>query len=238
MSTPVRVRRPQTRPVRLDIARARPAPCRTRPAGRAHRSAGTGPRPGRASARISACPSASPVRKCPVPRRQVEMVQVIGLHPHRDEAAEQRLERRRIVVHAFQQHRSAPEPGCRRARAARHGGPRRRRSARADGWRGSRHRPPSRPRARATSAALTRPGSTTGTRVWKRIDAEMRDRVERRDDRADAARRQHERIAAGDDHLPDLGIVRGCSRARPRARLRVSVPAFCPTSSRRKQKRQ
>ena len=56
--------------------------------------------------------------------RQVGVVQVIGLHPHRDQAAKQRLEGRRIVVDAFQQHRLAEQrdarprqpPGCGLAR--------------------------------------------------------------------------------------------------------------------------
>ena len=60
----------------------------------------------------------------------------------------------------------------------------------------------------ATSAGVIRAGSTTGTRVWKRITFTWSIAPSRRHESAQAARRQDQRIAAGDDHLPDLGPAR------------------------------
>ena len=54
---------------------------------------------------------------------------------------------------------------------------------------------------------------------------DMRDRVQRRDDRRDPPRRQQERVAAGDDDLPDLRPLRGYRRRRGRAPPRSSIAA-------------
>ncbi len=135
---------------------------------------------------------------------EVEMVQVIGLDPHRDEAAEQRLERRRVVIDALEQHRLRQQRNA-GADAAGRRRPAPLRSARAGGWRGRRHRPPSRPRAPPPAPHRPGRGATIGTRVWKRMTPKCGNGVERRDDRAQPPRRQHERVAAGDHHFPDLG---------------------------------
>ena len=105
----------------------------------------------------------------------------------------------------------------------------RRRSARAGGWRGSRHRPPC-PTASAATSARAHPARIDHRHPGvKADDGDMRDRVERRDDRRDAARRQQERVAAGDDDLPDLRPLRGYSRRRGRApRRRASPPCARP----------
>ena len=57
--------------------------------------------PRRAKLRISARPSSMPSRKCEVPRRQVGMMQVIGLDAVFDKAAHQLLQRLDIVIDAF-----------------------------------------------------------------------------------------------------------------------------------------
>ena len=154
------------------------------------------------------------------------MVQVIGFDPHRHEPAEQGLEHRRVVVDAAQQHglrhdrdAGAHEPG--------HGRFRRRRSARADGWRERRPTalfPPAAPRASAGHHAARVDDRDAG---MKTDHAEMRDRVERLHDRGESARRQHKRVAAGDDDLPDLrplaNIIIGAFAAPPAP----ASPASC-----------
>jgi hypothetical protein len=54
---------------------------------------------------------------------------------------------------------------------------------------------------------VIRDGSTIGTRLWKADDADMLRRIEGRDQLAEPARRHHQRIAAGQDHLPDLATL-------------------------------
>ena len=56
------------------------------------------------SARISACPSAIVSAEMRGARREIGVVQIIGLHPRLDEAAHQRLQRLDVVVDALQQH--------------------------------------------------------------------------------------------------------------------------------------
>ena len=205
----------------------RSAPCPSRRECRAHRSAGTARRRGRAMRRTSCWPSAIPGRKCAVPRREVGMVQVIGLDAHRDETAEQGLEHRRIVVDAAQQHalRQYRDAG---AHQPAHRRPHRRRSARAGGWRGPRHTPPFRPPAPRPARPPTRPGIGHRHARVKTDHRDMRDRVERAHDRRDAARRQQKRVAAGDDHLPDFGMLSRYRRRRGRAPPGASTPSPWP----------
>ena len=58
----------------------------------------------------------------------------------------------------------------------------------------------------STSAASTRSGSTIGTRVWKRTTFTCGMAREPRHQLAEPARRQHQRIAAGQDHFPDFRL--------------------------------
>jgi hypothetical protein len=67
---------------------------------------------------------------------------------------------------------------------------------------------------------------------------DMGDAAQRRRDGSQPARRKDERIAAGDDHLPDLAALAdiGEGRVERLARQRPNAPG--PTISRRKQNRQ
>ena len=57
-----------------------------------------------------------------------------------------------------------------------------------------------------TSSAVTRCGSASGTRVWMRSTLTWSIFAQRLHYRAQAPRRQHQRIAAGEDHLPDFAM--------------------------------
>ena len=134
---------------------------------------------------------------------EIGVVQVIGLDPHRHETAEQGLEHRRIVIdpaqqHGLRQHRDAgaDQPGNRLLG-------RRGQLARMVGvdhdidrlFRGQRRNQ----RRRYPAGIDYRDAGV------KAYHAEMRNCVEGAHDPGEAARRQHQRVAAGDDDLPDLG---------------------------------
>ena len=140
-------------------------------------------------------------------RREIAVVEIIRLDAVLDEAAHQRRERLRVVVDAAQQHglpekRDAgiSEPGdC--------GASRGRELARVVGV--QRH-------IRRLALGLQR--ADERRRDARRIDQRharveadhlhMGDRAEPADESAQAPRGQDQRIAAGDDHLPDLGPAR------------------------------
>ena len=66
----------------------------------------------------------------------------------------------------------------------------------------------------------------------------MIDRREPPHDVAEPPRRKHQRIAAGEDHFPDLRMARDIVERRIERRSRERLPRPGPTISRRKQKRQ
>ena len=68
-------------------------------------------------------------------------------------------------------------------------------------------------------------------------DLDVLDRRQRLDDLPETPRREHERIAAGEDHLPDLAMVADIAQ-RGVELLARERRAPRPTTSRRKQKRQ
>ena len=148
--------------------------------------------------------------------RQVGMVQVIGLDPHRDEAAEQCFEHRRVIIDAAQQdalrqHRDPGphQPADRRAH-------RRRQFARMVGVDHHINRLVGRQCRDEGGADPPRLGDRHA--AVKADHREMRDRLEPANDRSDAARRQQQRVAAGDDDLPDLGmrgdVIEGAAERR------------------------
>ncbi len=60
----------------------------------------------------------------------------------------------------------------------------------------------------------------------KADDGKVRDRFEAADDRGDPARRQQERVAAGDDDLPDLGMLRDIAEGAVERRRREQSVAL------------
>ena len=141
-----------------------------------------------------------------MPGAESRVVQVVGLDPRLDEAAHQRLERRRVVVDAGQQHGLAhhrhagvDDPGAGGAggggQLARMVGVQRDVGGLASGCASPRPAP-----------AVTVAGSATGTRVWKRTTFTCSISARRAISVGQPARREHQRIAAGQDHLPDRRV--------------------------------
>ena len=135
---------------------------------------------------------------------KIRMMQVVGLNPHRDEPAEQRFEHGGIVVDAAQEHtlRQHRDPGA--GQSPDRTAYRVRQFARVvrmhddiDGLLGRERRD-----QRRTHAARIGDGHA----CVNADNRDMRDRLERLHDRAEAARRQQERVAAGDDDFPDFRV--------------------------------
>ena len=77
---------------------------------------------------------------------------------------------------------------------------------------------------RARSAAETRSGATAGTRVWMRVTLTWGMAASWSHARQ-TPRREDQRIAAGQDHFPDLRRARGYNRAPPPVRAATALPA-------------
>ncbi len=147
------------------------------------------------------------------------MVQVVRFDPALDERPQQRAKRLDVVVHPAQQHGlrqhrdAGVDQAARRPRAPLG-------TARADDWRAARRSSLFLVvRSARTSAAETRSGAATGMRVWTRSTLTWPIGGKRIDHGVEPARRKHERIAAGQNDLPDLRggadvIERGGERAR------------------------
>ena len=144
---------------------------------------------------------------------------------HSTKRAHQRCQRRGVVVDAAQQHRLADhrdagidEPGA-APRA------RRRQLARMVGVQRDIGRLAGRLAARATSAASTARARPTGTRVWKRTTFTCAIAASAPMIVAEPARRQDQRIAAGEDDLPDLRMRRDVGERRVELLARQRLPA-------------
>ena len=137
--------------------------------------------------------------------RAVEMMQVVGLDPRLDEGAHQGLERCRIVVDAGQQHGLADQRNAGVDEAGAGGARGRRQLARVVGVDGDEHR----------LVGVAQRGDEVRRDALGRCDRhagvpaqhlDVVDRGQRSRDLGDARRRQHQRIAARQDHLPDRGV--------------------------------
>ena len=149
--------------------------------------------------------------------RQIGMVQVVRLDPHRDEAAEQRFKHRGIVVDAAQQYTLRQHRNAAARQSPDRGADRLRQFARVIGVHDDIDRllgTQSRDQRRTDTDRI----GNRHTRV-KADHRDMRYRFERLHDRGDAARRQQKRIAAREDDLPNFRagadvIERGRKRRR------------------------
>ena len=123
-------------------------------------------------------------------RREIAVVEIVGLHPVLDEGAHQGRQRLGIVVHALEQHRLADE------RDAGVGEPRERRAAGGGEFArmvGVERQPGRRRRAGFSAATISssiRSGATSGTRVCQRRILTCAIAAISRRDRREPTRRQ------------------------------------------------